>query len=1465
MGMMLKSVFAGTALLAVVGARGATSEADGVLTIDGEIVNVSAESDLGTAANVVMQNGGGVAINASLTAAKTYAIAGDGLNATGVVSVAAGKTFTVTGARLAVGAVGHVLVKRGPGTVSVGNVGKACASPTRFIVEEGKFQCSAGDFWGGHTTANDNCTIDVREGAVYDHGTGHGVVGPIELTGATFTSRNTTPASGQWADAALNGGVTAHPCATPSYMSFASWGFLGHNHHENCVMNVEQGAVLIIDGVLSNGFGNASANILTKRGGGELVLMRQGGWTGGTVLEGGTVTVCSPQAFWTGGVTVNGDVTIQVPAGVTFTCPAVSGSGTITKTGAGVANFPSVAAGVTVNVAEANSIGTPLRDGTIYLSGDEAVVNVPAGETVTVGSIVESASGMARYSDIVKTGDGTLVLPTGSESKYRKLIVKGGFVEIAGESCFGAGGVDVQNGGGLRFTASMNQARSRITCSGEAVLDVPTGVTLGVHSNYFVTTGATVTKTGGGLWQLRTTFRKDQLSWINFTGTKWIVHEGRFKFFGGDNFGGAGVNYPLVIEAHEGVVLEMNGAESHTPLHALVLRGATMLAPYAQFQSVTAKLEGGATWGGWGLEGPITVLPSLNREPSRIIARRCHLAHSSGRSVFDVQEGATLEIDALLQPGSGNSNGLVKKGKGKLKLLKSIGAKGPFDVLEGTVELGPKARLNTNLTLNVRPVAKFVLGDGAQLTASTDLAGALCGTADVWFDASRLTVADGATVSSVPNLGTAGGTFGIEKGCTGYTPTAPTFVADGIGGRGTLYFNGSQALMLHSHTNRGVRTQVFFVSKWTSWEFDGGKGKWGGPFSMSAVAPAKFSDSGDDNNCSGALCYQHWTSTMGTLQTLSGDCNVNDLASGISVGVPYLTHSGRDAQARRMFSEIWREAGYAAKTNSAGPTVNCDIDAVCVGARTRKGLHQVFGAGDTRNRSYIGQIGEVLVFSRELSAAETATIYAYLKKKWFGVGEIVKTDAAALASTLNVEVPAGAEAGVALNVSGTTPGVATAVAKTGAGTLRLGGAFAGEALVDVQEGGLALRRGGLPPQVDIWVDATDASTMTLDAANRVTNLVNKGSAGGSFTLNARGTSTVPGGPLVAADGINGQPALQFDGAQALALAAYTNRTSPRRLSVYAAAVRTSWQLNPAVDNGGGLGKWGSIVSLARTTATASDENLAGAVHFSEGTETTATADQGSTGSGNISTPATGTPYLFTFHSVSNGCLLAYETAAMAVSSIPRTVSLGQDNEPLNIDLVQLACRIEKNGRPEWYGDGHTANRTWYGKIGEFIVTTEPLSDAQEGELFTYLRKKWLDKGTGTATPPAWLGGVPAAPAFGAQTALSMADGTHLVHEADTVALGALETAGTTDWTRVWNGLDANAFTLFSVAGDVALGNVHLDLWPVPQQAQVLGFAGTALTTPTWTVTGGTGAGNAAVSARADGYWLGRCSTTIFIR
>ena len=113
----------------------------------------------------------------------------------------------------------------------------------------------------------------------------------------------------------------------------------------------------------------------------------------------------------------------------------------------------------------------------------------------------------------------------------------------------------------------------------------------------------------------------------------------------------------------------------------------------------------------------------------------------------------------------------------------------------------------------------------------------------------------------------------------------------------------------------------------------------------------------------------------------------------------------------------------------------------------------------------------------------------------------------------------------------------------------------------------------------------------------------------------------------------------------------------------------------------------------------------------------------------------------------------------------------------------------------------------------------------------------------------------------------MADGTKLVHEAATVKLGALETTGTVDWTRVWDGLSSEGFSLFD-ADTVALGAVNLT--PVPScpqgSVQLLSFGTKPAAKAPWTVLDPDGRKlGVTVSERSAGYWLTPAFTMLFIR
>ena len=207
-----------------------------------------------------------------------------------------------------------------------------------------------------------------------------------------------------------------------------------------------------------------------------------------------------------------------------------------------------------------------------------------------------------------------------------------------------------------------------------------------------------------------------------------------------------------------------------------------------------------------------------------------------------------------------------------------------------------------------------------------------------------------------------------------------------------------------------------------------------------------------------------------------------------------------------------------------------------------------------------------------------------------------------------------------------------------------------------------------------------------------------------------------------------------------------------------------------------------------------------------------------------------------------------------------------NSEPLAIDLVQIGGRLMQNGQAQWYGEEKVNNRMWYGDIAEMIITTMPLGQGQEDQLLAYLRKKWLNKGSGSTTPPAWLSGMPATAATDADTALVMANGTSLRHEAATQSLGALVTDGTVDWTRVWDGITTSSFPLFAVNGEVSLGTVRLAPEPLATQVKVMDWTGDLLNAATWQLQGER-ANSLGVTLRATekSYWIIPVGTLLFLR
>ncbi len=549
------------------------------------------------------------------------------------------------------------------------------------------------------------------------------------------------------------------------------------------------------------------------------------------------------------------------------------------------------------------------------------------------------------------------------------------------------------------------------------------------------------------------------------------------------------------------------------------------------------------------------------------------------------------------------------------------------------------------------------------------------------------------------------------------------------------------------------------------------------------------------------------------------------------------------------------------QTSTAGATFN--IDRVAVGGRLNSYGKCQYGGKTTgsENRMYIGHIGELLVFTRALTADEQAIVQAYLKRKWFADTTVAGASApvSEMGEATTLDVPSGAAALAGTWTAVNEHGDAPAFAKTGAGTLNLRAATAGGGIVKVDAGTLELSGRTVASRADVWLDAADESTVTV-VDGKATSVANKGRSGGAFgTCPGRWDSNVPY-PVYEAAGIAGRNALGFDFNAGLSLNSYTNESLGLQLHVYMVMQRTNHEEKE------GFGKWGGPYSFIDTSAVGDDQTVPTASH-QEITSTNKVSVYvcGSSGAHTFPEGRLEQPHLFVQHQLISRALTAYEWADSETADIVRILQSNGDGMPTNkINRILLGGRGTTGGRMQWGSKGASSNRTWAGRIGEVIMFTHPLSVPEETALLAYLRVKWLGKGEGSATPPAFLSGDYPPPSLDG-LGLALADGVALEQAGPMCALASLAVGDDVAFTRDWTG-GPTGFALFDVAGALSFG-ARPTLNVVTSPGETVQLFGGAYTgeLPEWTVTGDK-ANTSRVTLRTDGIYLSiGAGTMVFIR
>ena len=1021
----------------------------------------------------------------------------------------------------------------------------------------------------------------------------------------------------------------------------------------------------------------------------------------------------------------------------------------------------------------------------IVLRGGDTVLVIPAGTTVTATSLTSESP----MNSLTVTGGGTLIMPTANlRAVYRTLTVRDSTtVRFSDMNQIGAGGVVLADGI-LEPTASLTlNVALRVDAAG--TLTVPEGLNVNVSSNYFFTSGTTWTKKGAGMVTTTSQFQRNCFA----APTTWVVEEGILSISNGDTFGSHSfTDNPLTVRVHENGVFRATGG--HLPMVPVILRGGTVRSTFFP-DSTDLRFSG--LWRPLAFKGKITV--EANAKESVIEASSAHLGHTPVRQTeFHVAEGATLVVDAPLYDGHNASNldtwpaGLVKTGKGVLRLLYNNSLTGVSEVREGIVEVcSPYPFGGADGTLKVFPGATLRLADG--MVWSKDFAGIspFLFSADVWVDASTFVgVNQGGTVAGIENLGTCGGSFTAQTVQNGANPLPelPTYSADGMNGLPAFAFNGNQALVLPSYTNNTQNLAVFAVLK------RGNTYKqWDGFASFS-----RTSATGNDNGTTGSFHGAESSEGKYTFYYGSG-ANLVDLNVGAAeIAAPHLLSVFTTNTLAK--ADVIRGDGSTAAISASRTETSFLIDLVQLGGRLGiNGSSQYVSANSTNNRMWTGLLGELLVFTRALSDDEAQFVRAYLAEKWLDAPQASAPIEWDNESAVTLEVAANDRAVFAASAGGDS----TALRKTGAGELTYSGRMpAAGSLLDAAEGALILAPSVTVPIPDVWMDPTDADSRTL-SGGLVETIRNKGKAGGTFTANPNRhiNSVIPELPPLLAGAINGNAVLNFEGRQALILESYTNNSATRDMTIYMVGQRTGYE------EVGGKGKWGAPFSLiSYSMANGADQSIRTGFHIEEiATNLVAIQTTGWNSGGWPSTTcryANGEPFILVFRSGRFGFSFTTELLSDTSSLQTYRETAKETSDPYIIDLVQIGGRLMDNGAPQYFGPGNGSNRMWQsGYMGEFMIFNRPPTQEAETAIIAYLRAKWLGKDDATA-PAAWVGGATLTPTLNAATAFSMGAGTRLDFNIAPQNIAQLEIGANAVLRRSYTA--GSDFALFNVAGDITL-------------------------------------------------------------
>jgi autotransporter-associated beta strand protein len=674
---------------------GGANDYSGGTFINGGVVSVSANTNLGASTSAVTFGGGTLELGASFNTSRAVSLGASGgkIDTNGFNGTWSG-AFTGTGS----------LTKTGTGVLTLTSNGNAFSGGT--TISAGTLQIGSGGSSGtltGNVTNNATLTFNRSGTLAYGgviSGSGNLIksgTGTVTFTGNSNYSGGTTINGGtlQIGNGGTSGSIAGNVAnnGTLAFNRSDSFTFGGAISGNGGVtkagagvltytgVNTYAGTTTINAGTLQVGDGGTSGSIagnvvnngalafnrsdgvtyggvisgaggVTKLGSGTLTYTGANSYTGGTTINGGTLQIGNggTSGSLTGSVSNGGTLAFNRSDSTSFD-GVISGTGAVTKLGAGTLTFTG---------ANAYSGNTTISGGTLQI-GNGGTSGSISGNVANNGALTFNRSDDTAFTGAVsgsgsvnKLGGGVLSL-TGTNSYTGGTTISSGTLQIGSGGTSGSITGDVVNQGALVFNRSDSSTFDGSISGTGNVTKLGTGTLVYAGSNTYTGT----TTVSAGTLQIGNGGTTGAIAGgvIN-NGTLAFKRAGTFDFSG--DISGTG----SVTQTGSGV-LTLTGTNTYTGGTALNAGRLRVLN-----DSNLGAASGGLTFGGGTLE--VTGNTTINRSVT--------LATSG---TIDTGNFSTTVASVIAGSGA-----LVKEGTGTLTLTGANSYSGNTTIVTGTLQVG---------------------------------------------------------------------------------------------------------------------------------------------------------------------------------------------------------------------------------------------------------------------------------------------------------------------------------------------------------------------------------------------------------------------------------------------------------------------------------------------------------------------------------------------------------------------------------------------------------------------------------------------------------------------------------------------------------------------------------------------------------------------------------------------------------